>query len=574
MLENMKTILIAEDDPLVRRTSASYLTGKGYHVLEAGDGQEALELLREKQPDILLTDLRMPKLDGMDLVEKAVHEVPAMPVIIFSGMGTMTDVIDALRIGAWDYLTKPIADLKILHHSIDRALQHAALLKQEKDYQTSLEDEVEIRTMELMQHNRMLEQEIKNRQAQEELVLRAKHEWERTVDSMPDMITIVDTDHNIVRMNKTMLEKIAGGTYEKLIGSKYYFWVHGKDEPPDYCPHSKLLQDHKSHRAEIYEERLGGHCEVIVTPYYASDGSLVGSVHIVRDINEQKKAEQTREKMQSQLLHAQKLESVGQLAAGIAHEINTPTQFIGTNIEFLAEASRDISSFMQQIQGISKIAPKETAEAITEAIEELDWEYLAEEIPVTIEQSLEGVKRVTSIVRAMKEFSHPGSKDKAVHNLNVIINTTITVARNEWKYVADVELDLAPDLPQIPLLADEMGQVILNMLVNAAHAIGEKLGENPEGEKGSIAITTRVVANRVEMRISDTGAGMPEEVRQRIFDPFYTTKQVGKGTGQGLAISHDVIVEKHHGVITVTSTPGKGTTFCVSLPLKEEANHG
>jgi len=572
-MKNKKTILIAEDDSLVRKTSASYLTGKGYHVLEAGDGQEALELLREKQPDILLTDLRMPNLNGMDLIRKAVHEVPAMPVIIFSGMGTMTDVIDALRIGAWDYLTKPIADLEILNHSINKALQHAALLKQKKDYQTSLEDEVQIRTIELLQHNRMLEKEIKKRQAQEELVLHAKQEWERTVDAMPDMIAIVDTDHNIVRMNKTMLEK-TGESYEKLVGSKCYFWVHGKDEPPDYCPHTKLLQDHKSHRVEIFEERLGGHCEVIVTPYYTSDGSLVGSVHIIRDINEQKKAERAKEKMQSRLLHAQKLESVGQLAAGIAHEINTPTQFIGTNIDFLAEATRDISTFMQQIQGISKIAPKETAEAINEAIEELDWEYLAEEIPVTIEQSLEGVKRVTSIVRAMKEFSHPGSKDKAIQNLNAIINTTITVARNEWKYVADVELDLAPDLPKIPLLADEMGQVILNMLVNAAHAIGEKLGENPEGEKGSITITTQVVAGNVEMRISDTGAGMPEKVRQRIFDPFYTTKQVGKGTGQGLAISHDVIVEKHHGAITVASTPGQGTTFCISLPRKEEANHG
>jgi two-component system, NtrC family, sensor kinase len=569
MSEERGTILIAEDDPLIRKTTAHYLTGKGYSVLEASNGKEALQLFREEKPDTLLTDLRMPELDGMELVKMVVEEDPTIPIIIFSGMGTMVDVIEALRMGAWDYLTKPIADLGILSHSISKALKHAKLLQQEKDYQASLEDEVQVRTIELLQHNRMLEREMKKRQVQEALVLHAKQEWERTVDALPDMIAIVDTEHNIVRMNKTMLDK-TGNSYDELVGSKCYYWVHGTDAPPDYCPHLKLLQDNKSHRVEIYEERLGGHCEVIVTPYYDTDGTLIGSVHIVRDINEQKQAEHEKEKIQSQLLHAQKLESVGQLAAGIAHEINTPTQFIGTNVNFLDEASKDIISFMEQLQHIIKTAPQEIAAAVNTAVEEMDWEYLAEEMPLAISQSHEGVKRVTSIVRAMKEFSHPGSKDKESLSLNKIINTTVTVARNEWKYVAEVDLDLDPDLPQIPLLADEMGQVILNMLVNAAHAIGEKLGDNPDGKKGTIHISTRKSNNGVELRIADTGAGMPEEVQLRIFDPFYTTKKVGKGTGQGLAISHDVIVEKHKGTIAVESTPGRGTTFIIHLPLDEE----
>jgi len=567
--ENKKTILIAEDDPLILKTNARYLTDKGYRILEARDGKEALKLFKEKKPDMLLTDLRMPEMDGMQLIQTVIEEAPSMPVIIFSGMGTMTDVIEALRIGAWDYITKPVSDMGILKHSIEKALKHAELLQQEKDYQVSLEDEVQLRTMELLQHNKMLEQEIKERRAQEALVLHAKQEWERTVDAMPDMIAIVDKEHNIVRMNKTMLEK-TGKSYDELVGSKCYRWVHGMDEAPDYCPHSKLLKDNKNHRVEIYEERLGGHCEVLVTPYYGSDGSLVGSVHIVRDINEQKKAEQEKEKIQSQLLHAQKLESVGQLAAGIAHEINTPTQFIGTNIDFIDESSQDIVRFMTQIQGIIKTAPQDIIDSIEKAIEDMDWDYLVEELPLAIAQSREGVKRVSSIVRAMKEFSHPGSREKESLNLNQIINTTVTVARNEWKYVADMELTLDPNLPRVPLLADEMGQVILNIMVNAAHAIGEKLGDNPEGEKGVITITTTRSDTNIELQISDTGAGMPEEVQLRIFDPFYTTKKVGKGTGQGLAISHDVIVEKHGGTITVDSIPGKGTTFCIYLPLQEE----
>ncbi len=566
--KNNGIILVAEDDALIRKSTANYLTGRGYQVLEAPNGKEALRLFREKNPDILLTDLRMPDLDGMELIRKVVQENINIPVIIMSAMGTMDDVIEALRAGAWDYLPKPIFDLGILGHSVKKAMQHAKLLRQEKDYQFSLEDEVQLRTAELLQHNRMLEKEMKERQAQEALVLRAKQEWERTVDAMPDMIAIVDTEYNIVRVNKAMLDK-TGSFYPELLGSKCYLWMHDRDTPPDYCAHSELLQNGRRCQSEIYEERLGGHCEVIVTPYYDPDGSFAGSVHIVRDINEQKKAEQEKEKIQSQLLHAQKLESVGQLASGIAHEINTPTQFIGTNIDFLDEASQDISGFMEQLQEIIQKAPQEIIDAVNTAVEEMDWEYLSEEMPLAVSQSRDGVKRVTSIVRAMKEFSHPGSRDKESSNLNHIINTTVTVARNEWKYVADMEMNLDENLPQIPLLADEMGQVILNILVNAAHAIAEKLGDNPEGEKGIITITTAKTNDGVELCISDTGAGMPEEVKLRVFDPFYTTKKVGKGTGQGLAISHDVIVEKHQGSIVVDSTPGQGTTFSINLPLEK-----
>ena len=572
MQKDNRTILIAEDDPLVRKTTAHYLTGRGYSVLEASNGKQALQKFREHKPDMLLTDLRMPELDGMDLIQKVVGEDPDIPVIISSGMGTMTDVIEALRIGAWDYLIKPIVNFDILNHSINKAWQHTQLLQQTKDYQSSLEKQVQQRTSELLQQNLQLEQEIKERKSQEAQVLHAKQEWERTVDAMPDMIAIVDKENNIIRMNKTMIDK-TGKSYQELVGSKCYSWVHDKDEMPDYCPHTKLLQDHRSHRVEIYEENLGGHCELIVTPYCDPDGSLIGSIHIIRDINDQKRAEYEKEMIQSRLLHAQKLESVGQLAAGIAHEINTPAQFIGTNIDFLQEANRDISEFMNRIQEIAQNAPQEISKTINSAMDKMDWGYLAEEVPLAISQSHEGVKRVTSIIRAMKEFSHPGNKEKVPYNLNDIINTTITVARNEWRYVAEVNLELDPELPRVPLLTDEIGQVVLNILVNAAHAIAEKLGSNPDDAKGTINISTRNIKNSVELRINDTGAGMTKKAQLRIFDPFYTTKKVGKGTGQGLAISHDVIVEKHQGTITVESIPGEGTTFIVRLPLNREENN-
>lgn len=283
-----------------------------------------------------------------------------------------------------------------------------------------------------------------------------------------------------------------------------------------------------------------------------------------------KKALQELQLTQTRLLHAQKLESVGQLAAGIAHEINTPTQFIGSNIDFLEESFADVKLMIASLQKIVLAISQGTAvsEAGREAeklLEELDWSYLETEIPAAIMQSKEGIKRVTTIVQAMKEFSHPGSKEKAYFDLNKIIETTITVASNEWKYWAEVETRLDPDLPQVFCLADEIGQVFLNILINASQAIASK--NKGSSEKGRITISTRRYPEHVEICIEDTGSGIPENIRQRVFDPFFTTKDVGKGTGQGLAISHDVIEKKHGGIISLTSEVGKGTVFTIQLPI-------
>jgi PAS domain S-box-containing protein len=290
-------------------------------------------------------------------------------------------------------------------------------------------------------------------------------------------------------------------------------------------------------------------------------------VEIVRDLTELEKAEKEKGKLQSQLLQAQKLESVGQLAAGIAHEINTPMQFIGTNMEFLEEASQGMVNLEQSIKKIMATAPAEVAEELQAAFDEADWQYLMEEVPAAIQQSKNGIGRVTSIVKAMKEFSHPSSREKENVVVNSIIETTVLIARNEWKYVSEVTTDLAVDLPPIPCHVDELGQVVLNLLINAAQAIGEKLGRNPVGDKGEIHISTQVVDSSVEIRIRDTGGGIPERIRERVFDPFFTTKEVGKGTGQGLAISHNVITEKHGGTLTFETEEGMGTTFIIRLPM-------
>jgi signal transduction histidine kinase len=199
----------------------------------------------------------------------------------------------------------------------------------------------------------------------------------------------------------------------------------------------------------------------------------------------------------------------------------------------------------------------------------VDVDYLRNEIPKAIEHLLEGVAQVARIVRAMKEFSHPGPVEKAPVNINRAIESTILVCKSEWKYVAGLTTDFDPELPPVPCVASEFNQVILNLIVNAAHAIGDVVRDS--NQKGSIRISTRRDDGWVEVRVSDTGAGIPEDIRTKIFTPFFTTKEVGKGTGQGLAISHSVIVRKHQGTIHFESEVGVGTTFVIRLPLKCEA---
>ena len=277
--------------------------------------------------------------------------------------------------------------------------------------------------------------------------------------------------------------------------------------------------------------------------------------------------------MQGQLAQAQKLEAIGQLAAGIAHEINTPAQYVSDNLHFLQDSFAPIKNtidfLVHNFMAHKDKLPQDLIDKMNQVLEENDVEFFLEEIPRALEQSLEGISRIAKIVLSMKQFAHPGTEDKVYVDLNKAIENACEVTRNAWKYVADMETDLDPDLPQALCFPAEINQVLLNMIVNAADAIKEKLGESvSDQERGLIKITTRALKDRIQIQITDTGCGIPEEIKDRIFEPFFTTKEVGKGTGQGLAIAHSIIVDKHNGSINVQSEPGQGTTFIIELPVK------
>ena len=281
-----------------------------------------------------------------------------------------------------------------------------------------------------------------------------------------------------------------------------------------------------------------------------------------------------RNRIEIQLRHAQKMESIGQLAAGIAHEINTPTQFIGDNTRFARDSFTGIREVLARYEQVfagaesNGIQPEQFS-AIRTAVADADLDFLLTEVPTALQQALDGVDRIAQLVKAMKEFSHPGTTEKTLTDLNHAIDTTLTVCRNEWKYQAELTKDFDPDLPQVPCHPGDFNQVILNLVVNAAHAMDEN---SRSGIKGLITVTTRRSEDQVEIRIGDNGSGIPEGIRERVFDPFFTTKGVGRGTGQGLAIARSIIVDKHQGTISFESTVGQGTTFIVRLPLCAESS--
>ncbi|ROR03269.1 hybrid sensor histidine kinase/response regulator [Desulfosoma caldarium] len=402
----------------------------------------------------------------------------------------------------------------------------------------------------------------------EQEVRRAHWELEQLVSAISSILIGLDPQGRITRWN-TMAESVFGLLSTEVLGKKL------EDLPLEWqwervqlavesCRRKKRI-----HRVEDVRftrpDGQPGFLGFTINPMRLDHDTELGLLIMGAEITQ-------RKLLEAQLAQAQKLESIGQLAAGIAHEINTPVQFIGDNTRFLEDAFRDLSRLLEKYQELVQRARQaedlaNLVREVEEAAETIDLDYLLTEIPRAIEQTLEGVQRVAKIVLAMKEFSHPDREEKVPTDINRALENTLTVARNEWKYVADLVAELDPNLPLVPCIPGEMNQVFLNIVVNAAHAVKDAVKDQPD-TKGTITVATRVVDDWCEIRVADTGTGIPEKIRHRIFDPFFTTKEVGRGTGQGLAISHHVVVEKHKGQLLFETEEGRGTTFIIRLPME------
>jgi PAS domain S-box-containing protein len=412
--------------------------------------------------------------------------------------------------------------------------------------------------------------DITERVESERELKRINEELDLLISSLSSIIIGVSVKDRITHWNP-FAEKVFDIKAEDIIGKQFaesgikWNWK----EVYEAIGNSVILE--KSIRIdELRFEKSDGGSGILglnINPLKRGGDIMEGFLILGRDITENKIIE-------TQLLQTNKLEAIGQLAAGVAHEINSPLQYVGDNLRFLSKSFNGLTGMLEIIKKISGGVDdhdfcRHSMKQADELSLKIKLPFLLEEMPKALEQSLDGVNRVSKIVQSMKAFSHPGTGAKMPANINKSIENTVTISRNEWKYDCELELILDPELPDVPCFESEFNQVILNLIVNAADAVHEaKLKD--DNMAGLIRIFTTRDNGYVVIRVEDNGSGIPERIKKRIFDPFFTTKDVGKGTGQGLPISHSIIVEKHGGMLYFESEAGHGTTFYIKLPLEED----
>ncbi len=515
-------LLLVEDNAADARVVERHLKDAGLNEVESDWVQtaaEAAEKLCKIEYDLVLLDLGLPDATGLQALRALKAIADLTPIIVLTGSDDYKQGLIAVREGAQDYLEKRRVNAgmlsRIVSYSVERNNFHRDLVRATRRYQDLF-------------------------------------------NNVPVALFTADKDGVLKTANAACVKLLAcqGMAVDKVNFLNLLFDPAKRSHFLDLMSRQRMVEGWETSLHDCQGNTLN--VLVNAAPLYEASQAFKGWEGCITDISMLKQTLEERDRLEDNLRQAQKLEAIGQLAAGIAHEINTPTQYVGDNLRFLKESFGELDGLLSQLVDVGG-APA------GKLLEDADFDYLKEEIPRALNQSLEGVDRVAKIVRAMKEFSHP-AREKTATDLNRAIQSTITVASNEWKYVAEVDLDLDANLPSVHCSPAEFNQVVLNIIVNAAHAISDVVGDGGKG-KGKIRVKTRADGDWAILEITDSGCGMPPHIQQRIFDPFFTTKEVGKGTGQGLAIAHNVIVDKHGGTIKVTSAPGAGTTFTIRLPI-------
>lgn len=420
----------------------------------------------------------------------------------------------------------------------------------------------------LRQVRDQLEQRIEEQTHTEAAIRESRALLKAITDSLVEGVVVADAHGSLLFANPSATHLLeCGTTPEGMEGLPLDAVLRVESGSPVAfadSPWKRVLMENTAIRSDdaVFILASGKTLSVAYACAPLADGDEQRSLVVsFRDIGKLKEA-------QREALQSSRLASVGQLAAGIAHEINTPTQYIGDNLAYIRDSlailQRGIEAGRQMAdQAAGHLEMAETLARFREMVAAAKVERTLTELPDAVAESLEGVAQISRIVLSMKEFSHPGMTAKTATDINRAIENTLTVSRNAWKHVAEIERDFDPALPPVVCHAGEMNQVFLNLILNAAQAIGGAGKPLP----GRITITTRPANDHAEIIMTDSGTGVPVSIRERIFDPFFTTKDVGKGTGQGLAICRDVVVAKHGGSIDVGGQEGEGAVFTVRIPL-------
>lgn len=511
-------ILIVDDDRQFGHMVEKLLSGYGFECTVAYDGLAAYQILGTQHFDLVITDLDMPHLDGLALIgELTEHSINSI-IIVVTGNGNVQQAVEAMKLGAYDFIEKPVRNDQLLQ-VVRRAILHQGMV-------------------------------VGNQQLRQ-----LANKWEVTIDASPDMIAILDTDHRIIHSNKALIQ-YRGERRENINGRDFHQVLPAIKKIPVFpFPPEEGKEEIASH--EIHDSDKGGDYLVTVAPLRHEDGSQWGTVVFVRDMTEYKL-------IQKQLLHSQKMESVGTLAAGVAHEINNPVGFISSNLNSLQRYLEKIKTYLEQsrvfIENVPLLNARDVqmeSQNLKKLSESLKLDFILEDIQSLTEESREGTERIRRIVNSLKGFARNDDTQMMPANINERLEGVLNLTWNELKYKAQITKDYG-EVPNISCCAADLDQVFVNLLINAVQAIPEK---------GEIRIRTWAESKWICVSISDTGTGIPKHVLSHIFEPFYTTKPVNKGTGLGLSISYD-IVTKHGGELEVQSEENKGTTFLVKIPQR------
>ena len=518
MVNSPPKVLVVDDNPVDRELVTSLLAGK-YTVVCAPDARSGLELFGSERPDVVLLDHHMPGVAGLDALVTFI--AAGAMVVMLTGSAADGVAAEAFKRGARDYVLKSGLRRNVLDRIISRELERRRL---ELDLQAT------------------------------------QRRFDEVASRIPEVLWMRALDGAFLYLSPAF-EHIWGIPRARMTPDSWLNALHPEDKAAESTAVEKVRSG-REYDGEFRIVRPDGSVRYIKNRGYPifENGELVRFGGVARDVTDEMH-------LQAELRLAQKLEAIGQLAAGIAHEINTPAQYVGDNVAFLADGFRDLVPVLRAFNTAleaGRFLPADI-EQLRSLAKSADIGYLLEEIPSALTQAGTGMEQITKIVRAMKEFSHPAD-DMTPTDLNRTIANTVTVARNAWKYVSEVVFDFAEDLPAVVCLPSQVNQVIMNLVVNAADSIGETVAGTDR--KGEIRIRTRRDGDFALIEIEDTGSGIPQRMIDRIFDPIFTTKAPGKGTGQGLAISRRIVVDNHKGTLRVTSEVGKGTRFSIRLPIE------
>ncbi len=452
---------------------------------------------------------------------------------------------------------------KLMAEILRRQKTESGILRMNED----LEHKVLQGTAAVDQSNRDLMAAIAEHKEADEARSRSDQLFRSIAENSADLIAVVDQSGHRIYNNPTY-GRLLGYTAEELKNTVSFQQIHPDDRPLVTRAAQKAVEtgvgqivEYRMRRKDGTYVTLESHSSFIRD----SRGEIEALVISARDISDRRMA-----------MHTEKLSAIGQLAAGVAHELNTPAQYVSDNLTFLRDTWSELDAAMAFcLAPAHALIPSDSGSSggVIFAGPPRDWDWLRKEVPKAISQSLEGIRRMTKILGAMRRFSHTGGGEREEVDLSEALDATITVAQHQIKEIADVQTDYQPDLPRVECYCDELNQVFLNLIVNATHAIRDASTQGTR-HRGKLTIRTRQIDQDVQIEIQDNGSGIPLDVRDRVFDPFFTTKQVGEGTGQGLTICHEIVVQKHHGTIWFDTEIDKGTTFFVRIPIRFDSNTG